>query len=199
MKTSQKLLFLFIMLVLVSGFTPKPNTKWVISSGCSLKVAGKTNINQFNCTILNYSNPDTLSFANTNASAPVKVTGAVALDVQNFDCENSMITKDLRKTLKAEAFPKLVIKFVSLSKYPDFDGQPEQINGTVNISLAGVTKKFDVNYKVISGNGKSLTLIGTQNVNFTDFNLSPPRKAGGMIRTKDELKVEFSLKLKVIN
>lgn len=198
MKNYPNFIFIFITLILFSGFTPKPSTKWVITSGCSLKVAGKTNINQFNCRIINYSNPDTLSFGNTNSSAPVRVSGAVALDVQNFDCENSMITKDLRKTLKAEAYPKLVIKFLSLSKYPDFKGQPELINGIVHISLAGVTKKYEVNYKVISANSKSLILIGTQNVNFTDFNLSPPKKAGGMIRTKDQLQVEFNLRLKII-
>lgn len=199
MKTYLKLIPLVFLLIITCSFNPKPlNTRWVINSGCSLKVAGTTNVNKFTCTILNYSNPDTLSFCKTTAAAPVKVTGAVALDVQNFDCQNSMMTKDLRKTLKSGQFPKLVIKFINLSKYPDFDGQQEAVKGVVDISLAGVTKPYEVDYKVISENGKSLILIGSQNVNFSDFNLTPPKKMGGMIKTNNTLRVEFNLKLKVI-
>ncbi len=199
MKNYLKLAPLFIIILIASGFIPKPrSTKWVITSGCSLKVAGTTNVNKFTCTILNYSNPDTLTFCNS-AGAPVKVTGGLALDVQNFDCENSMITRDLRKTLKAKEFPKLGIKFINLNKYPDFDGQPEAVKGMVVISLAGVSKQYEVNYKVISEGGKSLILIGDQDVNFSDFNLTPPKKVGGMIKTNNKLHVEFNLRLKVIS
>lgn len=199
MKNYLKLAPFLITILITLGFTPKPRyTKWVITSGCSLKVEGTTNINKFTCTILNYSNPDTLTFSNSSA-APVKVTGALALDVQNFDCENSMITRDLRKTLKAKEFPKLGIKFINLNKYPDFDSHAEAIKGLVVISLAGVSKQYDVSYKVISDSGKSLVLIGSQDVNFSDFSLTPPKKVGGMIKTNNKLHVEFNLKLKVID
>lgn len=199
MKNYLKLAALFIIILVASGFNSKPySTKWVITSGCSLKVAGTTNVNKFTCTILNYSNPDTLTFCG-NSAAPVKVTGGIALDVQNFDCANSMITRDLRKTLKAKEFPKLGIKFINLNKYPDFDGKPEEVNGQVVISLAGVSKQYVVNYKVISEGGKSLILIGSQDVSFSDFNLSPPKKVGGMIKTNNKLHVEFNLRLKVIS
>lgn len=199
MKTYLKVAAVFYCLIFTTGFSPVPHqVRWVINSGCSLKVAGTTNVNKFTCTILNYSNPDTLSFCKSATAAPVKVTGAVALDVQNFDCQNAIMTKDLRKTLKSQQFPKLVIKFINLSKYPDFDGQQEAVKGMVSISLAGVSKQYEVDYKVISENGKSLILIGSQSVNFSDFNLSPPKKMAGMIKTNNALNVEFNLKLKVI-
>lgn len=200
MKNYLKLVPLFISLILFCGFNPKaPVTKWVITNGCSLKVAGTTNINKFTCTIFNYSTPDTLSVYRNNSALPVRVKGAVALDVQNFDCQNSMITKDLRKTLKAKEFPKLMIRFITLSKYPDFDGKTESVKGFVSISLAGVSKQYEVNYKVISQGEKSLILIGTQDVNFSDFELTPPKKAAGMIKTNNLLQVEFNLKLKVLD
>lgn len=199
MKTYLKVAAVFYCLIFTTGFNPVPHQiRWVINSGCSLKVAGITNVNKFTCTILNYSNPDTLSFCRSANAAPVKVTGSVALDVQNFDCQNAIMTKDLRKTLKSQQFPKLVIKFMNLSKYPDFNGQQEAIKGMVSISLAGSSRQYEVDYKVISENGKSLTLIGSQSVNFSDFNLSPPKKMAGMIKTNNALNVEFNLKLKVI-
>jgi hypothetical protein len=44
-----------------------------------------------------------------------------------------------------------------------------------------------------------INLVGTRKVNFSDFNLVPPRKIGGMIQTNNELDVEFNLRLKVLD
>jgi len=191
-----------MILLLSTGFSfrdVKPElTRWVIESGCSLKVAGKTNVNKFSCTILNYAKPDTLTFYRNNVSAAVKVAGSISVDVQQFDCQHTMITKDLRKTLKSATFPKLVIKFISLNRYPEFNSRTQAVKGLVSIELAGVKRQYEVDYRFIPDGTKSLTLIGSRQVNFSDFELSPPKKAGGMIKTKDELDVEFNLKLKVI-
>lgn len=199
MKTFLKLIPSVFYLILTCSFNPKPvNTRWVIESGCSLKVAGKTNVNKFNCLIINYAKPDTLTFYRNNTGAAVKVTGSISVDVQNFDCQHAMITRDLRKTLKSDEFPKLTIRFINLSKYPEFDSQQQTITGLVTIELAGVTRQYNVDYKFIPDGTRSLTLVGSRKVNFSDFNLKPPRKAGGVIKTNNELDVEFSLRLRVI-
>jgi hypothetical protein len=46
---------------------------------------------------------------------------------------------------------------------------------------------------------KVIHLLGVRDLNFSDFNLIPPRKLGGMIRTDDKLRVTFQLKMKAIN
>lgn len=195
-------LYSALILIVSTGFSfqdVSPElTKWVIESGCSLKVAGATNVNKFNCTILNYANPDTLTFYRNNTGAAVKVAGSISVAVQQFDCQHAMITRDLRKTLKSAVYPQLVIKFINLSRYPEFGTHTQSIKGLVSIELAGVTKQYQVDYRFIPDGTKSLTLIGNRQVNFSDFDLTPPKKAGGMIKTKDELDVEFNLKLKVI-
>jgi hypothetical protein len=109
------------------------------------------------------------------------------------------MTRDLQKTLKAKTFPKLIIRFISLNRYPRFNNQTDAISGVVTIELAGVTKQYEVDYKFVSDGAQFLTLIGTRRVNFSDFNLIPPRKMGGMIQTFNELNVEFNLKMKVLD
>ena len=123
----------------------------------------------------------------------------MVLDVQSFDCHNAIMTKDLRKTLKEKEFPKVTIRFISLSKYPNAGGQQEDIKGSVAISLAGVSKQVEVDYRFIKTGIKTLTLIGTKAVNFSDFEIIPPRKLGGMIKTNNTLDVEFVLKLTILN
>ncbi|HEX8376878.1 MAG TPA: YceI family protein [Pedobacter sp.] len=187
----------------MSGFNvqvSKPHiTRWVITKGCFLKVGGSTNVNKFNCVIANYSTPDTLSFFRGNSSSPIKVLGNVKLNVQQFDCHNPVMTSDLRKTLKVKEFPNLVIRFISLNKYPDNNTSTEALNGIVTIELAGVSRRFNVAYKLIKNGSNALTMVGTRQVTFSDFNIVPPRKIGGMIKTNDELDVVFNLNVEILN
>jgi len=193
------LIYLFIIL---SGFTFQTEKtaalKWVVLSGGSLRVDGSTNVNQFSCAITNYSKPDTIHVTRSN-NHPVKLNGAIRLDVKNFDCKNKPMTDELRKILKAKEYPKLMIKFVSVNQYPEPNTRQKTINGIVFIELAGVTRKYEVHYKVISSDNMHIQLVGTRDVLFTDFNLTPPKKLGGMIRTNDKLQVEFNVRMKVID
>jgi hypothetical protein len=189
-------LFLMLLMVWFSQNQPPVKApvlvKWVVSKECSLKVSGSTNINQFACVIPGYSGGDTLAFFKGPGS--VILTGLISLSVAAFDCHNKGMTGELRKALKAKEYPRLTIRFVSLSGYPD---EQPQLTGVVVIELAGVSKRYTVDYKVNREGVHKLTLVGVRKVNFSDFNLTPPSKLGGIIKTNNELNVEFNLKVKV--
>jgi hypothetical protein len=193
---------LLALMVLFSGFNLHHNkpylSKWVISKGCSLKVGGSTNVNKFTCIIADYYRPDTLTFYRGTPNEAVKISGVMRLDVQTFDCHNPVMTGDLRKTLKSKEFPKLTIQFINLSRYPEKDRE-DAVKGVVYIELAGVNRRFDVDYRYKPESANTATLIGTRKINFSDFNLVPPRKIGGMIQTRNELNVEFNLKVRVLD
>lgn len=106
------------------------------------------------------------------------------------------MTHDLRKTLKQDQYPVLHISFLTLNKLPDLTAKPEPVTGWVFIEIAGVRKRFEVNYQISQDGQKIIHLLGTRNVNFSDFNLVPPRKLGGMIKTSDKLSVDFHLKMR---
>ncbi|RYF88897.1 MAG: YceI family protein [Chitinophagaceae bacterium] len=196
-----------MLLLLASSFLsqaqarPEANAykaKWVLVRGSSLKVAGSTNVNKFTCDIINYSTPDTILVHDYQPSKlffPLR--GTLHLDVTKFDCHNPMMTSDLCKTLRAKEFPKLRIQFLSFNNFPVSIAGKETVKGQVNISLAGASRVFMVNY-VLYKEGTVVHLIGKQQVRFSDFNLVPPRKLGGMIKTKEELEVEFHLTMKAI-
>ena len=187
-----------ILLFVLPGFNAPDTaiTSWVVMPGSSLAVNGSTNINTFQCEITNYSLPDTLVCSRTAARGQVlPMNGRLQLDIQSFDCHNKMMTNDLRKTLKAKTYPHLSIRFISINSFPDFKN-PTRITGVVDIDLAGVTKRFEINYLFTVGSGQMVHLKGDRVVSFSDFNLSPPSKLGGIIKAKDELSVEFKLNLK---
>lgn len=176
---------------------PPERTRWVIAENSSLSVNGSTNINKFSCEIPSYDQTDTLTVS--RKSKEVALTGNVGLKIITFDCHNSMMTRDLRKTLKESQFPRLYIRFLSLSEMPQLRPKPQQVTGWVNIELAGATKRLEINYQVSMDDQKVIHLLGSRNINFSDFNLVPPRKLGGMIKTNDQLTVAFHLRMSAVN
>jgi len=184
---------LWISLLLLS---PAEKTKWVVTENSNLSVNGTTNINKFSCEIPTYDQTDTLTMVKVDKG--VVLTGNIGLKIESFDCHNSIMTHDLRKTLKEKQFPRLYIRFLSLSKFPELTAEPQPITGWVNIELAGTSKRFEINYQVSIDAQKIIHLLGAQDINFSDFNLIPPRKLGGMIKTNDRLSVAFHLKMKAI-
>lgn len=187
-----------MIVVLIAGFAKPVETKrWLISESSSLSVNGTTNINKFTCDIPAYDQTDTLII--TKGNKEIILSGDIRLRIQRFDCHNSVMTHDLRKTLKEKEFPRLHIRFLSLSEFPDLTTKPAMITGLVDIELAGAAKRFQVNYQVSIDAQKNIHLLGARDVNFSDFNLIPPRKLGGMIKTNDKLSVAFHLKMKALN
>src|SRR6187397_3190016 len=93
-----------------------------------------------------------------------------------LNSHNRIMTADLRKTLKVNEFPKLVIRFISISKYPGTGNSDEITKGMVSIELAGISKVFEVDYKDGATESPYIVLVGSRKINFSDFNITPPRK-----------------------
>jgi hypothetical protein len=199
-------LFSILLLLTITGFTMKNNAKtntglkrWVVSQNSSLSVNGSTNINKFSCVIPAYDQQDTLTVAVNKADQAVALTGRIRLPISSFDCHISAMTRQLRETLKEKQFPSLYIRFLSLNRLPEITAVPERITGLVEIEIAGVSKRFEVSYQLSQDARQVIHLQGTRTVNFSDFNLAPPTKLGGMIKTRDALSVDFQLNMKDLN
>jgi hypothetical protein len=194
----KKGLVCFIILLGNTGFdSNEPMSKWVVLQGSSLTVNGSTNVSNFQCEIADYSMPDTVTCFKTSKLQSLPMNGKLNLDIESFDCHNKMMTSDLRKTLKSKAFPKLTVRFISINSYPNFKN-PTKIIGVVDIGLAGVVKRFEINYVFSQDNANIVHLKGNRNILFSDFNLIAPSKLGGVIKAKDELQVEFKLNMKPV-
>ena len=182
--------------LLLMSLTVSAQTKWLISENSSLSVKGSTNIDKFSCDIPSCNQSDTLTVWKSEKG--VVLTGSINPAVLSFDCHKKMMTHDLQKTLQAKKYPKLHIRFLSLSELPQLSNKPVSITGQVEIEIAGVKKLYLINYEISADSAKVIQLLGTRNLDFSDFNLVPPQKLSGIIKTKDLLSVEFQLKMKAI-
>jgi hypothetical protein len=128
----------------------------------------------------------------------VTLRGAIRMNILSFDCHNNMIRKDLRKTLKADEYPTMTIRFLTLKTMPLLSAKAEQVTGWVEVELAGVKKRFELNYSFRETSVGIMRLNGGRKFNFSDFKLAPPEKFAGLIKIKDEFDVNFMLILKTM-
>lgn len=198
-KTVASLLLPFLICLGYSLPSKKPAvTDWVICQNSSLVVNGSTNINKFSCAIDSYPKPDTIGVVQDKATKKICLSGSMNIAIAGFNCKNEMMTKELRKTLKEDQYPEIQISFISLSTLPNLDRNPKDLTGTVAIEIAGVRKRFDVNYTMSMAENGEINLSALRDINFSDFNLTPPRKMGRLVQAKDKLSVALSLRMKVI-
>ena len=119
--------------------------------------------------------------------------GGITLMASNFDCHNNMITRDFKKTLRIENYPEMYIRFLQLKRKRE---QKPELTGTMEIVIAGVSKRYAVTCLIKSAGNNEKHLEGTRSFKFSDFGLQPPDKLFGAIKVEDNISVNFHLRLK---
>ena len=74
---------------------------------------------------------------------------------------------------------------------------PDKFKGILKISLAGVTKLFEVNCTINATHAGIIHLMGTRVFLFSDFNITPPTRMLGAVKVNESLTVSFHLQLKL--
>lgn len=174
--------------------SPKPEIyKWAVHKSSTLRIVGSSNVNKFACEIPGYNKIDTIFCPKDDAKKPVPLQGSLSIDVMQFDCHNKFLTNDLRKTVKADKYPLLVVRFLSLTRAPLITQNRDQIMGIVEVELAGKTKRFELAYSFVKNENAQIELTSSRVFYFSDFELTPPRKLGGLIKVNDIFNVDFRL------
>jgi hypothetical protein len=177
-------------------YTVKPmKIKWLVDKSSTIRIAGSTNVNRFCCQVNEYTGPDTITLNPAGAS----LLGTLSVNIEDFNCNNRIMTGEFKKTLKYREYPRLTIRFISLERMPSFGAAAESVKGYVEVELAGICRKFEVTYSACRKDEGNVELVGYRAFGFSDFGLAPPHKMGGLIRVNDKLDVQFRLQLHQIN
>ncbi len=190
-------LSLAILISLFAFRAPVPIVqKWVIEKKSTLHIDGKTNISNFRCDINEYAQQDTVLLYKEEHQR-VTIKGGLTLNVNCFDCHQKYITSDLRKTLKADETPFFRIHLLNMGYFNMQPGR-QSIKGWVDVMLAGVTRRMEINYTLQVAGDNNILLTGEQQMLFSDFKLTPPRKLAGLIKVENEINVQFQLVMRMV-
>ena len=143
-----------------------------------VKINGSTNVNTFQCINSKFKS-ESYSFSEKNLPN-------IILKVTDFDCGNKMMTKDFQKILNAEKYPEMTIKFLNFTR------NQKKFLAVVEVKMMNQSRKYNVEFNL-----ENNKMVGRKNVKFSDFNITPPKKMGGMVVVKDDLDLTFSLSTKI--
>jgi hypothetical protein len=110
--------------------------------------------------------------------------------------KGSMMDRIAYKALKTKESP--VINFVMVSSsITAVDATTYQFKGTGNLTVAGTKKLTDLVATIkYNAADKSFTSTGVKVMKMTEYNMEPPSFAFGAMKTGDEIKITFNLKIK---
>jgi hypothetical protein len=165
-----------------------------VTGSSKLEIQGSTNVNKFKCLSTHYPGADTLVESVSKQSGNRILEGQINLRSSNFDCEHALITRDLKKTLKAEIYPEVHIKFLRLKE----SNAGKTYTGLLEITIAGISRTYPVTCAVQTASSGEKLLAGTNHFELTDFKLDPPEKFFGAVKVANKVSVNFQLRLRAI-
>ena len=187
--------FMLIMLLFAGGVLSAQNdfhnkTVKVLPSS-KLTINGDTNINEFQCEFDTSYLSEENNFDYTVTGSEITFTGAIlSLDSKGFDCGSRGINKDFKSLIKSEKYPQILLQ---LEKAKMLSAEKAKVR--VCITIAGILKIYDIPVE-IQNHDEISTFKGTLELNINDFKLEPPTKLFGIIVVKDNIEIDFDLKVK---
>ncbi len=103
--------------------------------------------------------------------------------------EVEVVTRD--QVLEASRFPEIKYECADVSASKAY-GNTYNLKCKGTLSLHGVSKPHEVDAQLNVLDG-SIRLTGSSTVRQADYNIKPVKAAGGMIATKDDVKIAFDV------
>lgn len=155
-----------------------------------LEISGNTNISTFNCVFNTtlISGEKKVYFKNKESSLYFEHTSLI-LTNSGFDCGSRGINRDFHKLLKTETYPEIQLILTEVKPINTELAEVETM-----IIIAGISKSY--RFPVEIRNAQNLRVQGSLKLNIADFALKPPRKLLGLISVKNDIEINFNLKIK---
>ena len=193
---------LLILLPFLSSLIDEPQRyryDLTVKEGSDIIIHGSTNVNNFDCGYTGHiatpgkevtSNRDGLTLFVKNADFSLKV--------MDFDCDNSLMSKEFHETLKGEDFPIIQMSLLQLIFKSEDDimgGRNVDLKTHMKVVAAGVPKEYLVRTKrSFDADLNTVIFKGTFKVMIEDFHITPPVKAFGLVKVNSELIISYDLR-----
>ena len=123
---------------------------------------------------------------------------SLVVPINNLDCDNRRMNKDLRAALQADVFPEIRLDVFRIEMPWDVAGDAEK-NGRPRVtlygtmSLAGSSREVTIRLTSWLDDMKRLHGQGSLEVRMTDFGVEPPTALFGLVKAHDDILIRFHL------
>jgi polyisoprenoid-binding protein YceI len=170
-----------------------PTSQMVVQSPSYLALKGTSTLHDYECKTSSIQgtiemDPGLDSFTNVEIYIPVK----------SIHSESSSMDENMYESLKADENPD--IRFSLLKADSMGDTKTTRTDSTFKLygklTVAGKEKTIDLEVVVQKKGNKIIGVHGSKKLLMTDFGIKPPTFMLGVLRTGNEVTIEFDLQLK---
>ncbi|MFT7033622.1 MAG: hypothetical protein ACJA2S_002130 [Cyclobacteriaceae bacterium] len=173
----------------------------LLTNQSSLTIYGSSNINKFKCKLKQNFERDSLCVLIEEKSDTIYCKNTeVIFEVSKFHCGHEGINKDFRQTLRANEYPtiSLSVDQIYLLDSSMLVDENDKIRADISIELAGVVREYNIKFDKIESDRDNLSIIGSQQILMSEFNIDPPQALFGLIKTNNELSINFEFALMLL-
>ena len=199
--------YFFIISMISAQYSPHPEIEggkvYKISPQSILSITGSTNVNQFNCSCTEPMPAQIFYIDELDDEHCTTIFREtfLSLRIQSLDCGNKMMNKDMYKALNASVHPNISIELlqVSLEKC-DLSGTgnvTDRYAALTRITLNGRSRDYWMKITARETAPDQFHLVGGKSLCMSDFGITPPTAALGMVKVKDEIRISLDMKVEV--
>ncbi|MEO8239192.1 MAG: YceI family protein [Flavobacterium sp.] len=194
MKTNLKLKILLVIIIF-SGLNQtllgQSNFKIASSKDNKMKISGTSTFHDWTMQTATFSGKATFKISAENQILKL-TTMEFNLPVLTLKSGQKKLDKNTYKALKTDQFKEIFYKQVSAEIMSSNDSKIH-IKTAGKLTIAGVTKDVIIDLYCFKNKNGSISCDGNYPINMSDYNVIPPVFMGGIMKTGDAIKLDFSL------
>jgi len=190
----KKIVWLVASLPFIMAFeTPIPVS---IQASSTISLKGTSTLHDFECstkTIEGTIEIDHTGYVFTSAN--------ISIPVYSLHSSSASMDDNMYDALKAKQYPKIQFSLLTTdsTQLVRSGTTDSALNLRGNLTIAGKQKLIDLPAYVVKHENGTITVHGIKKLLMTDFGIDPPTFMLGVLKTGNEVTIEFSLDLKESN
>lgn len=176
--------------------------KYQLAADSKISISGSSNVNEFICsTCQEYFPAEGIMSVNETTNQVSFQFTSINIPVKSVNCDNHAMEFDMSKALRSDIFPYITLtirQVTSIDKKPVSLSKPTSLLVIADLRIAGKTKTQNIKITGSSKSASSLYFYGTHTFKLTDFDIDPPTALFGVIKVKDDITINFDLKINLL-
>ena len=183
------------MLLLVGAVNAQPAYK-LSGEGQSIKMSGTSTMHQWAMYSSTFSGDAQFKFKAGKANELASIKSLTfALPVTSLKSGERKLDNNAYKALKTEEHSNILYKLTSATiTVMSADNYLVKTHG--DMSIAGVTKNIAMDVYCTVNADKSISCKGTNKMNMSDYDVTPPTFMAGIMKTGDAITLDFTVRYK---
>ena len=163
------------------------------SKDIDMKLSGTSTLHSWTMDAKTFSGGADFHFGSGSAGQLSSVKSLTfTLAVADLKSTEKGLNKNAYKALKASDYKDIDYKLLSATITPEKDNK-YLIKAHGNLTIAGVTKEVTMDVECIVNKDATITCIGSEKLNMTDYAVKPPTFMLGAMKTGDAITLNFKL------